>query len=84
MHLPKPWRYVAEPKEDGPYAHRGEYEHYALNYMTMCIDTCCEEDYAEVCWRLTCLSVMSDFLQPLDCSRPGSSVHRISQTKILE
>ena len=29
-------------------------------------------------------SVMSDSLQPLDCSLPGSSVHGILQTRILE
>lgn len=47
MHLPKQWRYIAEPKEDGPYPHRGGY--YALSYMIMYINTCFEEDYAEVC-----------------------------------
>ena len=29
-------------------------------------------------------SVMSDSLQPLDCSLPGSSVHGILQARILE
>ena len=29
-------------------------------------------------------SVMADFLQPLDCSPPGSSVHGIFQARILE
>ena len=32
---------------------------------------------------LSC-SVMSDSLQPMECSLPGSSVHRILQTRILE
>lgn len=63
MHLPKPWRYIAEPKEDGPYAHRGEYEHYALNYMIMYIHTCCEEDYAEVC---LCCAVAQSCLTSCD------------------
>ena len=27
---------------------------------------------------------MSDFLQPMDCSLPGSSVHEILQARILE
>ena len=49
MHLPKQWRYIAEPKEDGPYPQRGGYKHYALNYIIMYINPCCEEDYAEVC-----------------------------------
>ena len=30
------------------------------------------------------LSVMSDSCDPMDCSLPGSSVHRIPQTRILE
>ena len=29
-------------------------------------------------------SVVSDSLQPMDCSPPGSSVHRILQARILE
>ena len=29
-------------------------------------------------------SVMSDYLQPLDCNSPGSSIHGISQARILE
>ena len=29
-------------------------------------------------------SVMSDFFDPMDCSPPGSSVHGISQARILE
>ena len=30
------------------------------------------------------LSVVSDFLQPMDCSLPGSSVHGILQARTLE
>ena len=29
-------------------------------------------------------SVLSDSCNPMDCSQPGSSVHRISQARILE
>ena len=37
----------------------------------------------EVCESVTC-SVMSDSLQPVECSPPGSSVHGILQARILE
>ena len=34
-------------------------------------------------WLCVSHSVMSDFCDPMDCSPPGSSVHRILQTTIL-
>ena len=34
-------------------------------------------------WKWSC-SVMSDFLWPMDCSPPGSSIHGIFQARILE
>ena len=34
-------------------------------------------------WLCVSHSVMSDFCNPMDCSPPGSSVHRILQTTIL-
>ena len=34
-----------------------------------------------LCWVY---SVMSDSLHPMDCSPPGSSIHGISQARILE
>ena len=36
-----------------------------------------------MCVSVSC-SVMSDSLQPMDCSPPGSSVHGILQARILE
>ena len=35
-------------------------------------------------WKRDNHSVVSDFLLPIDCSPPGSSVHGISQARILE
>ena len=41
------------------------------------------EERAESCLRVS-RSVVPDSLQPMDCSPPGSSVHGIFQTRILE
>ena len=43
------------------------------------------KSYSEVKWKWkwSC-SVMSDFLWPMDCSSPGSSIHGIFQARILE
>ena len=41
------------------------------------------EERAESCLRVS-WSVVPDSLQPMDCSLPGSSVHGIFQTRILE
>ena len=44
---------------------------------TLCVCVC-------VCVRALCRSVVSDSLQPLDCSPPGSYTHGIFQARILE
>ena len=40
--------------------------------------------FAMLCFALLSHSVMSNSFNPMDCSQPGSSVHGVFQTKILE
>ena len=44
----------------------------------------CHNDYLSLCCYLVLLSCVRRFLNPMDYSLPGSSVHRISQARILE
>ena len=46
-------------------------------YLCVCVCVC-------VCVHALCHSVVSDSLQPLDCSPPGSYTHGIFQARILE
>ena len=46
--------------------------------VCVCVCVCARAHAHAAC------SVMSDSLQPIDCSLPGSSVHGISQARILE
>ena len=50
---------------------------------------CSEIDFCDDCttmWKYCCLvaKLCPTFSNPMDCSLPGSSVHGISQTRILE
>ena len=55
----------------------------------MSISRCMDKENVCVQWNIVYMcvlshSVVSDSLQPLDCSLPDSSVHGIFQARILE
>ena len=51
-------------------------EKYLYFKTNVCVSVCV--------WCVCVCSVVSNSLRPLDCSQPGSSVHGISQARILE
>ena len=54
---------------------------FSVYCFTVCVCVCA---HARAHTHTHACSIMSDSCNPLDCSPPGSSVHRIFQARILE
>ena len=67
---------------------KGDWSEGHWLYVTLCVCVCvCVCVCARACWHLVALSwvvVAPTLCDPMDCSPPGSSVHGISQARILE
>ena len=80
-----PWSGRQRARGCSPYLelakHKGS-EHGLSSFIT-CLQTCSAKPLCQSVSQFS-RSVVSDSLQPLGCSPPGSSVHGILQTRILE
>ena len=83
----KRWNYVGSKKTSGGQGLVWGYEvgrDELAEHRIFRVVKLCHNDYMSLCCCLVLLSCVWPFLNPMDYSLPGSSVHRISQARILE